>query len=74
MYERPRMGLLSRLLGTADERRDLDRLQGRWPEYPRKFLSYADKYDLSVPGVTLPGSPRKWEATYGLRPGPRPNK
>jgi hypothetical protein len=57
---------------TADEKRDLDRVQGKWPDYPQRFLNYANKYDLSVPGVTLPGPPRKWEATYGLRPAPRP--
>lgn len=57
---------------NADEARELERLQGKWPDYPRKFVSLADKYDLSVPGVTLPGPPRRWEATYGLRPAAKP--
>jgi hypothetical protein len=63
--------LLPKLSG--DERRDLDRAQGKWPEYPQRFVQYAHKYDLPVPGVTLPGPPRKWDMTYGTRPGVRPN-
>ncbi|AWM37712.1 hypothetical protein GobsT_42720 [Gemmata obscuriglobus] len=61
--------LLRRL--TAEEKAALHKLEGKWPDYPREFVRYATKYDLSVPGVTLPGSPKKWEATYGTRPGPR---
>jgi hypothetical protein len=57
---------------SSDDRRDLDRQQGKWPEYPQRFMYYAHKYDLSVPGVSLPGPPKRWEATYGVRPGPRP--
>jgi hypothetical protein len=55
---------------TESEKRDLDRHQGKWPEYSQQFMFYANKYDLSVPGVSLPGSPKKWEATYGIRSGP----
>ena len=55
---------------TGEERRELERHQGKWPDYPLRFLHYARKYDLSVPGVTLPGSPKKWETTYNLRPRP----
>ena len=57
---------------TAEERRDLQRLEGRWPDYPQRLLHYAHKYDLPVPGVTLPGPPRRWDATYGTRPGGPP--
>ncbi len=53
---------------TADERAALDKLAGKWPEYPRQFLELARKYDLSVPGVTPPGSPKRWDATYAVRP------
>lgn len=56
---------------TFDEKRDLERLQGKWPEYPQQFMYYAHKYDLSVPGASLPGSPKKWELIYGIRGGPR---
>jgi hypothetical protein len=53
---------------AGDERSALQRLEGRWPEYPQRFLQYAHRHDLPVPGVTLPGPPRKWDATYGARP------
>jgi hypothetical protein len=43
---------------------ELRRLEGRWPEYPRKMLELAKAHDLSVPGVTLPGSPRLWQQYY----------
>lgn len=56
---------------TNEEKRDLQAREGKWPEYPREFVRYATKYDLSVPGVTLPGSPKKWDATYGARPAGR---
>ncbi len=57
---------------TPDEKATLKSLDGKWPEYPRKLVEYARDHDLSVPGVTLPGSPKKWDATYGIRPGGRP--
>ncbi|MBY0457133.1 MAG: hypothetical protein K2V38_07340 [Gemmataceae bacterium] len=53
---------------TGDERLALQRLEGRWPEYPREFVRLSVKYDLSVPGVTLPGSPKRWAETYSVRP------
>ena len=56
---------------TSDEKAALARLEGKWPEYPREFVKYAAKYDLPVPGVSLPGPPKKWDATYGAR-GTRP--
>jgi hypothetical protein len=57
---------------TRDERRELERAEGKWPDYPQKFLSLANKHNLPVPGVTLPGPPRKWEATYDLWQGAKP--
>lgn len=57
---------------------ELKRLEGRWPEYPRKMLELAKVYDLSVPGVSLPGSPRLWQQYYRYtspkpeKPAPRP--
>lgn len=57
----------------AEERRKLDLVEGKWPEYPQRLVEYARKHDLSVPGVTLPGSPKKWDATYGIRFTARPN-
>jgi hypothetical protein len=57
---------------TAAEQRDLDKHLGKWPDYPQWLMVYAKKYDLSVPGVTLPGAPSRWDATYGARPSARP--
>lgn len=59
---------------TPKEKHDLDLLQGKWPEYPREILKYAYKHNLSVPGVTLPGPPKKWDATYDLHVGTDSNK
>ncbi|MCS6866597.1 MAG: hypothetical protein RMJ56_08065 [Gemmataceae bacterium] len=59
---------------SADEKRDLARWEGKWPEYPQRLLYYAHKYDLPVPGVTLPGSPKRWESTYGIRFRPQHKK
>jgi hypothetical protein len=55
---------------TAEEKRELQTHVGRWPAYPQRFLHYAHKYDLPVPGVTLPFSPKRWDATYGIHPNP----
>jgi hypothetical protein len=50
---------------SAREKSTLKDLENRWPEYPREFIRLARERDLSVPGVMLPGSPRRWDATYG---------
>jgi len=50
---------------SPQEKTALKDLENRWPEFPREFLRLARVHDLSVPGVTLPGSPRHWDATYG---------
>lgn len=52
---------------------DLKRLEGHWPEYPRKMLELAKLHDLSVPGVTLPGSPQLWQQYYRYT-SPKPEK
>lgn len=57
---------------TGDEKSSLQRLEGKWPDYPQRFVQYARQHDLHVPGVTLPGPPRKWDATYGTRQGAPP--
>lgn len=56
---------------TADEKRDLARVEGKWPDYPQRLVQYAHKHDLSIPGVMLPGSPKKWDATYRTARDPR---
>jgi hypothetical protein len=50
---------------SPQEKNALQDLENRWPEYPREFIRLARVHDLSVPGVMLPGSPRRWDATYG---------
>ena len=57
---------------SGDEKGTLQRLEGRWPEYPQRFLQYAHKHDFPVPGATLPFSPKNWDQTYGTRTAPRP--
>lgn len=49
---------------SAEDREELARQEGRWPEYPRKMIELATKADLSIPGATLPGSPKKWAELY----------
>ena len=56
---------------ATDDRKALDKLTGKWPEYPRKLLELARKHDLSVPGVTLPGEPSQWDKLYRLPTGKR---
>jgi hypothetical protein len=46
------------------ERDGLARLEGKWPEYPRRMIELARKHDLSVPGVMLPGKPSLWAKYY----------
>ena len=57
---------------SGDEKSSLQRLEGKWPDYPQRFVQYARQHDLTVPGVTLPGPPKKWDATYGTRQGAPP--
>jgi len=51
---------------TADERKKLDGLLGRWPDYPQELLRLADEKNLSVPDATLPGEPAEWKRLYLL--------
>ncbi|VTR94588.1 Uncharacterized protein OS=Blastopirellula marina DSM 3645 GN=DSM3645_08206 PE=4 SV=1 [Gemmata massiliana] len=58
---------------TGEEQRALRFVEGKWPDYSRELVRYATKYDLSMPGVMLPGSPKKWDATYGAPAIARPS-
>lgn len=50
---------------TKAERDELAKAeQGTWPDHSRKLLDLARKYDLSVPGVSLPGEPARWDQVY----------
>ncbi|QEL18979.1 anti-sigma factor family protein [Limnoglobus roseus] len=62
---------LSRRL-TKPERDELSKLEsGAWPDHSRKVLDLAKKYDLTVPGVSLPGEAAKWDQVYRNRPARR---
>ena len=49
---------------SPDSRAELASLEGKWPEYPRRFVELARRHDLSIPGVTLPGPPSLWRKYY----------
>ena len=56
----------------AKDRDELRKLEGNWPDHPRRMIELAKKHDLAVPGVTLPGPPSLWQKTYGNnRPPPK---
>ncbi|QJW98905.1 hypothetical protein [Frigoriglobus tundricola] len=59
--------VLESKLSTA-ERDALRQAEGKWPEYPKLVVQFAKRHELSVPGVTLPGPPSRWETNYALRP------
>lgn len=52
------------------ERAQLGGAEGRWPDYARAVLQLARQHDLSAPGLMIPVSPGRWDATYGTRPRP----
>lgn len=66
-FQEPVEAVLTKLLPmlSEGERRRLKTAEGRWPEYPDLFLRLAKERDIPVPGVTLPGPPSQWSATYG---------
>ncbi|WP_439620442.1 anti-sigma factor family protein [Gemmata sp.] len=47
------------------DRKALEALEGKWPEYPNAVVRLARQCDLSAPGLMLPGSPKRWDAMYG---------
>ena len=53
------------------DRKRLDAVKGKWPDYPDLLMRLAREKDREVPGVTLPGPPSKWAATYSLPNSPR---
>ncbi len=55
----------------AKDRDEWRKLEGTWPDHPRRMIELAKKHDLVVPGVMLPGPPSLWQKTYGNRPPPK---
>jgi hypothetical protein len=39
---------------TDDERKGLERLEGKWPEYPRELFRLATAHHLTIPGMMMP--------------------
>jgi hypothetical protein len=73
-FKEPLRGFVTKELVPAlpaDERKALDGLRGKWPEYPREVVRLSKQHDLSAPGLMPPGSPTRWEAMYSLPPRPR---
>ena len=60
----PSLGLL--------QKDNLNRLEGRWPEYPLALVRMARERQLLIPGLNLPpGPPEVWEnSRLALRDGP----
>jgi hypothetical protein len=53
---------------SAEEREQMEKTEGRWPDYPRKVLELARKHKLVRPGVRLPGPPELWQDVRGALP------
>lgn len=60
--------LLPRL--TAAERKELQDVEGKWPEYPRWLIALARRHDLTIPGMMLPGRAEMWERLRKMNRGP----
>lgn len=58
--------VLTRL--TEQDRKQLERHLGKWPDYPQELLKLAREKNLSVPEATLPGEPETWRQYFQLSP------
>jgi hypothetical protein len=48
----------------------LKNLEGRWPGYPIRVRTLAERYDIVIPGLSIPGPPALWKsAKLALRGG-----
>ncbi len=59
--------LIPRLISAPDDLARLEQAEGLFPDYPQMLLELAKKYDLSIPGVMLPGPPDQWAKLRGAR-------
>ena len=53
---------------TAQQREELRRLEGRWPEYPRRLHELARQRFLVIPGMSLPGPRELWHHARAAAP------
>ncbi len=51
---------------TDADRKRLEPLEGKWPQYPQRLLELARSQNLSVPEAMLPGEPKRWQEMYQL--------
>jgi hypothetical protein len=47
---------------------NLRRMDGRWPEYPKRLLALAWQKRLVIPGMSLPGPRELWDAARAALP------
>jgi hypothetical protein len=47
---------------TPEEAQRLGRTEGQWPAYPKLLRELAKKYNLVIPGMSLPGTSEFWES------------
>jgi len=46
----------------AGERAALEKLEGQWPEYPRRLAELINRKGVVIPGLTPPGPREMWDA------------
>ena len=46
---------------TLEEKAELQKAEGMWPEYPQAVQRLALKKQLSIPDLPLPGPPEFWD-------------
>ncbi|MCE9560466.1 MAG: hypothetical protein K8U57_00280 [Planctomycetes bacterium] len=56
----------------ATDRKILEGLEGKWPDYPKEVVRFAKQQDLVAPGLMLPVSPKRWDSMYGFGPRIKP--
>jgi hypothetical protein len=44
------------------QKKALEGLEGKWPEYPRRLAELARQHKKPIPGITLPGPQALWDA------------
>jgi len=58
---------------SKEKEADLESLkhqEGRWPGYPNRLRQLAERYDIVIPGLSIPGPPALWKsAKLALRGG-----
>jgi hypothetical protein len=47
---------------TPEVQNQLNRLEGRWPEYPNRLLDLARAHGKVIPGMSIPGPPELWKS------------